>query len=57
MLSLHAQPGGGPGNPPNPPDFEGDIPTPIDNHIWFLIIVAIALGIFILKSKKAQTSK
>ncbi|GAA0751984.1 hypothetical protein [Psychroflexus lacisalsi] len=45
------------GGPPSPPDFEGDIPVPIDDHVWVLIVVAIVVGVFILKFQKTQTSK
>lgn len=46
-----------PPNPGGPGGNVSDIPTPIDDHIYILILFAIAFGIFILKSKKAQTSK
>jgi len=46
-----------PPTPGGPGGNVDDIPAPIDDHIWLSILVAIAFGIFILKSQKAQTSK
>jgi len=46
-----------PPTPGGPGGNVDDVPVPIDDHIWLSILVAIAFGIFILKSQKAQTSK
>ncbi|MBZ9652505.1 hypothetical protein [Psychroflexus montanilacus] len=42
--------GGGPPNPPGPVD---DVPTPIDDHIWIILLVGLVFGLYLVLSKKS----
>ena len=50
-ISVLAQ--GGP-PPPGGGDVD-DINAPIDDHIWILIVLAVALALYFLKSRRLQT--
>ena len=43
--------------PPPPPTDGGDIPVPIDEHLWVGIILAILLGVYFIYSRRTSTKK
>lgn len=43
--------------PPPPPTDGGDIPVPIDEHLWVGIILAILLGVYFIYSRRTSTQK
>jgi hypothetical protein len=43
-------PGGGPPNNPGPVD---DVPVPIDDHIWIVMLLGLILGLYFIFSKKS----
>jgi hypothetical protein len=54
IVSTMAQgppaPGGGPPNNPGPVD---DVPVPIDDHIWIVMLLGLILGLYFIFSKKS----
>jgi hypothetical protein len=43
--------GGGPPNPPGPVD---DVPVPIDEHIWMVLLLGLVFGVYLILSKKFE---
>ena len=49
--------------PPSPPGQGGrpgqvdDVPAPIDEHLWVLVILAVSLGLFFMLSKRFSIRK
>ncbi|MFD0932441.1 hypothetical protein ACFQ0R_07500 [Psychroflexus salinarum] len=39
--------------PPPPNDGVDDIPAPIDNHIWIVMLLGLILGLYFIFSKKS----
>ncbi|MFO7744070.1 MAG: hypothetical protein R6V36_01660 [Psychroflexus sp.] len=57
IIPAMAQGGPPPGSDNNPPSPPGggnatDIPAPIDNHIWIILLVGLVFGLYMVLSKK-----